>query len=75
MFKCVTTVLTYFIFTSSLCAESPTLRLGAILPLSGDMASWGQNIRRGIDLALAESPNLSITYEDENFCNSAQALT
>lgn len=53
--------------------ETPEeLRIGAILPLTGDAAVWGQNVRRGIELALAEvnaargvkGQKLSVIYED-----------
>ena len=51
-------------------APSP-FRIGAVLPLTGSAAVWGQNAQRGMDLALDElnaarpaSQKLSILYED-----------
>jgi branched-chain amino acid transport system substrate-binding protein len=43
-------------------------RLGAVLPLSGDTASYGKAAQRGIDLALVEAtwnPKGEVLYEDD----------
>jgi len=42
------------------------IKIGAILPLTGQAASFGQYVKEGIDLALQEIGNgkLHITYED-----------
>lgn len=50
-----------------------TVRVGAILPLTGDTASYGKNAQNGIDLAVAEinqaggidGKELSVVYEDD----------
>ncbi|MCC6952560.1 MAG: ABC transporter substrate-binding protein [Deltaproteobacteria bacterium] len=55
-------------------AVAEPVNVGAILPLSGDMASWGVNVRRGVDLAAKNDPNIVTLYEDEGFCNTARAL-
>lgn len=47
-------------------------RIGVILPLSGQVASMGSYVRRGIDLAVADLPEASkakieLFYEDDQF--------
>lgn len=49
-------------------AETP-YKIGVILPLSGDVAHFGNSIRRGIDLAVEELPaeqraKFQVVYED-----------
>lgn len=52
--------------------EQKEARIGAILPLTGDAASWGQSGKEGIELAISEinskggigGKKLSIIYED-----------
>jgi branched-chain amino acid transport system substrate-binding protein len=53
-------------------AISTPIKVGAILPLTGDAAAYGLSARQGIDLALANylktsptSPPISIVYEDD----------
>ena len=55
------------------CHSSPnqtmTVKLGAILPLSGDGASYGKSMQNGIELYLTQrsketSPQISVIYED-----------
>ncbi|RIL08931.1 MAG: hypothetical protein DCC75_07695 [Proteobacteria bacterium] len=55
--------------------EANKVSIGAIIPLSGDISSWGINVKRGIELAANEVDNISVTYEDESFCNAAKALS
>ena len=38
------------------CGEPPGGAVGVALPLAGPLAEWGQDARRGIELALARSP-------------------
>lgn len=51
--------------------EPKEIKIGAILPLTGDASVYGQAIKKGMDLALEEIINqgsetkLSITYEDD----------
>src|SRR3989338_2822566 len=48
--------------------KSPdTLKIGAMLPLTGDLAYVGQEMQRGMELALeeADNPNIKIIYEDD----------
>jgi len=52
--------------------EPGEIKIGAILPLTGDAALYGQNIKKGIDLATAEinqeggihGENITVIYED-----------
>lgn len=41
-----------------------TLTVGAILPLSGPASIWGENVQKGIELALLDKPDMKIIYED-----------
>lgn len=62
------------LFVLPTLAFAEPVNLGAILPLSGDIASWGVNVRRGVDLAAQNDANIVTLYEDEGFCNTARAL-
>lgn len=48
-------------------ATGDALKIGAILPLTGDLAYVGQEMQRGMGLALqeADNPNIKIIYEDD----------
>lgn len=41
-----------------------TFTIGAVLPLTGAAGLWGETIKNGMDLALAEKPNMKVIYED-----------
>ena len=76
--------ITLALLTSALCvrvglsplsahAESdPSLRLGVVAPLTGDFASYGEELRRGVDMAVdviqrrasTLSPPIRIFYQD-----------
>ncbi len=53
-------------------ASQSALRIGAVLPLTGDAAAYGESARKGIDLALeqitasraADAPKITVVYED-----------
>lgn len=72
--KRISSLLTGLLILPTLAVAEP-VNLGAILPLSGDMASWGINVRRGVDLAAKSDSNIVTHYEDEGFCNTARALS
>jgi len=38
--------------------------IGAVLALSGPSAIWGESVKKGMDLALLNHPNLTVIYED-----------
>jgi branched-chain amino acid transport system substrate-binding protein len=37
------------------CKEDNTVKIGVVLPLSGQAAAYGESIKRGVELAIAES--------------------
>jgi branched-chain amino acid transport system substrate-binding protein len=55
-------------FSSAVRAGEEEIRIGATLPLTGDLASYGNLIKDGIELALsdlrAEGLNVKVFYED-----------
>lgn len=53
-------------------ADNSTVRVGGLLPLSGDAAVWGVSMKEGIDLATEEinsnrgtKPKIEMHYEDD----------
>lgn len=60
------------VFLSLQKKESDTITVGAVLPLTGSAAVWGQNAKMGIDLALEEindsggidGHKVTVLYED-----------
>lgn len=59
----------YFLVTCQHATnETAQLKIGAILPLSGKSQEWGERVKKGIDLALEESPkdqnSISVIFED-----------
>lgn len=72
-------VLVGSIFCVRVEAESRKFRIGAILPLSGQVASLGQYARNGITLALDNLPpeernKIELVYEDDQF-NPVQTIS
>jgi len=55
-----------FSFANRKNEEENITKIGAIVILSGDGAAWGDNARKGIELALAENnnKNIKIIFED-----------
>jgi len=41
-----------------------TVKVGAIVALSGPSAIWGESLQNGMELALTEHPNITVIYED-----------
>ncbi len=50
----------------------PTLKIGVLIPLTGDAASYGENVKNGIDLANKEL-GYTLVYEDGK-CNGPDAV-
>jgi branched-chain amino acid transport system substrate-binding protein len=52
-------------------SQSEAVKIGAILPLTGDLASQGQEARRGAELAqedaVAKGTNVEVVFEDDAF--------
>jgi branched-chain amino acid transport system substrate-binding protein len=44
--------------------DSRQFTIGAILPLSGGAAIWGENVKNGMDLALINHPDIKVIYQD-----------
>lgn len=72
----------YSISVNNQISSDKPIKIGAILPLSGDIANWGDAARKGIDLALKEinesgginGNNLEVIYEDDQ-CDKTKAVT
>ncbi len=70
-------LLTYLFFLTSLLCTHPALaeqkpfRIGVVIPLSGDLAYVGDDIRRGMELAVADLNNenqvVELIFEDNQF--------
>jgi len=62
--------------------EKETIKIGAILPLSGEIANWGTDIEGGMKLAIEEinkaggidNKNFQVIYEDDQ-CDKTKAVT
>jgi len=44
--------------------ENNSFTVGAVLPLTGPAALWGETVRNGMELALEQKPGIKILYED-----------
>lgn len=64
-------LLLFFLLQTATADESYTVKVGAILPLTGDLAYVGQDIREGVELALEErgnqQPKIEVIWEDGKF--------
>ena len=61
-----------FAILSDLAAEEHRYRIGAIIPLSGQLASMGNYVHHGIELGLASLPpeqraRIEVVFEDDQF--------
>lgn len=73
----------YFGFAGATSAQKPTskeVRIGVIIPLSGDMAVHGQEIRRAMELALEQARKDPMSYEyrllfEDNQLDGAKSVT
>lgn len=54
----------FFLFTHKSNINNAQLTVGAILPLSGPAAIWGENVQKGIHLALENKKGVHVIYED-----------
>ncbi|MEK6922511.1 MAG: ABC transporter substrate-binding protein, partial [Nanoarchaeota archaeon] len=50
----------------------PKIKIGALMPLSGDAAAYGENVKQGIELAL-QGTNFEVFYEDSK-CDGPDAV-
>lgn len=45
-------------------AESGTFTVGAVLPMTGPAALWGETVKNGMELALENKSGIKVLYED-----------
>lgn len=59
--------------------EPPTMKLkvGALLPLSGDITWFGDGVQKGIQMALSEmkDPHIEVIFEDDQSLNKKAIIT
>ena len=60
--------------TGGVAEPAPVVHLGADLPLSGDMSFYGQEVQRGLQLALQGVKSIRVLYED-NHSNARDSVT
>ncbi|MCK4655014.1 MAG: penicillin-binding protein activator [Candidatus Cloacimonetes bacterium] len=66
-------ILTFFIFINSCAKKEKVIKIGAILPLTGGAAKYGESAKRAIDLAVEEinstggikGSKIKVIYEDD----------
>ncbi|KKP79943.1 MAG: hypothetical protein A2271_02755 [Candidatus Moranbacteria bacterium RIFOXYA12_FULL_35_19] len=54
----------YFQKNQKQVVDNESIKIGAILALSGPSAIWGESVRNGMNLAFEDHPELSVIYED-----------
>ncbi len=54
----------FFLRKDDTIQESSTIKIGAILPLTGERGNFGKNSKNGIELAISEMEAFIVTYED-----------
>ena len=54
MRRALTTVLALLILTAVGCAKEKSIRIGAVLPLTGEFQLYGQSIQKGVELAFED---------------------
>jgi len=59
------------IFMVASCNKSDKIKIGVIAPLTGSVATYGQDLKKGIDIAFDEDPNFKAIYQD----SKANAVT
>lgn len=57
-------VIAIIVFPSLKKTKTEELSIGAVIPLSGNMASIGEDFKKGLDLALSNNPKIVLNYED-----------
>ncbi len=54
MRRALTTVLALLILTAAGCAKEKSIKIGAVLPLTGEFQLYGQSIQKGVELAFED---------------------
>ena len=57
-------ILLFFSGCDNKLDENNTITIGAVIPLTGEVATYGKSLQKGFDLYLAENPNIKIKYFD-----------
>jgi branched-chain amino acid transport system substrate-binding protein len=52
------------VITKTQSTKNGEFTVGAILPMTGPAAIWGETMKNGMQLALEEKPDLKVLYED-----------
>jgi branched-chain amino acid transport system substrate-binding protein len=60
----IVVVILLIIFGSSRSNKNNTFTVGAILPMTGPAAIWGETVKNGMKLAIEERPGINMLYED-----------
>ncbi len=55
-------------------AENNNFRVGVIIPLTGPVATYGQDLKKGIDIAFETESDFNVFYEDDK-ANAAVGIT
>lgn len=77
MIRTISTIISILFFHfSALAQESSSIKAGAILPLTGAIASIGEAMRQGIDLGASDAVNIkfNVSYEDDRTANRVEAV-
>lgn len=59
-------------------ATTGAIKIGAVLPLTGEIATYAEGIKNAIDLAVVDSgfkDRIQLTIEDDHACTSADAVS
>jgi len=64
----ITTLVLFLVCFSGSCRvdDAKAINIGVILPLTGEVATYGQSVKKGLDIAIEieESKNFKLIYED-----------
>ncbi|MDI6883201.1 MAG: penicillin-binding protein activator [Patescibacteria group bacterium] len=56
-------------------AEEGVIKIGAIIPLTGPFADWGQSIKDGLELALSDTKHKFVVDFQDDACNPVNAVS
>jgi branched-chain amino acid transport system substrate-binding protein len=63
-------------FAAAASKATTPVQVGVLLPLTGEFASWGEGIRRAIELAAeTEHSRFSFQFEDEGNCEARRSVS
>lgn len=78
---CATILILYIVFSKQKNTDPETIKIGAIIPLTGETATHGIRVKHGIELALERinanggirGKQLEVVFQDDQ-CDSAKAI-